>query len=656
MNDISVPVTCGIATTGVMEYIDHLCDQAKILMEQNIRHAQSLLREALVLCIPAMSGIPENSEKLEPAPTLPHEKVWIGKMAWIHYLLGSTFARQAEFTQGHEALQTALSYSRTAEDVSLQIRVLNLTGILAQVQGKGIKQVLHPLKQALRLACTQGNLNEVGDILASISKVYCALGHYTRAQKYVHRSLEIYRAENLQDGEATALILLGQILCTTGETDKALEAFLAALRILELLDKHQSAALVYMNIGNVYFVLGEYAETLRYQIRSLTLYEKIGDPLGCSDVLSNIGNTYSQLYDSTMALAYYERALALKQTLDNTPGEALLLNNIAAEYANRKNYDEAYTYMSRSLALFKSVDDRNGTAVALVNIGIFYLERHDFAAAYEHLYQALTLYQTMSEKSGEMNALFYLGQLSIRQGNHTVALDYLRHALDLAEAIKEKKKVYLIHEYLSEACEAIGDRTAALKHYRIFHRIKEEIFNEESDRRRRTLQLHYEVEKSRKEADIERLQREQLEREMELKNRELTATTMLLAQKNGILQDLYQRVRSLCVRPDKEQTERMRALLLQLESHLHSSQTWEAFEQHFTHIHGAFYSTLRQRCTTLSPAELKVCALIKLNLSMKEIAALLTITDTTVKKHRYNIRKKLGLADGESLTMFLAST
>lgn len=46
----------------------------------------------------------------------------------------------------------------------------------------------------------------------------------------------------------------------------------------------------------------------------------------------------------------------------------------------------------------------------------------------------------------------------------------------------------------------------------------------------------------------------------------------------------------------------------------------------------------------LSPRELEICGLIRGGMANKEIAAFLSISDTTVERHRNTIRRKLGLA------------
>ena len=66
--------------------------------------------------------------------------------------------------------------------------------------------------------------------------------------------------------------------------------------------------------------------------------------------------------------------------------------------------------------------------------------------------------------------------------------------------------------------------------------------------------------------------------------------------------------------------------------------------------HEEFHGRLAGIYTDLTPAELKICSLIRASLSTKDIAALLYISDRTVEVHRRRIRRKLGLDAGASLT------
>src|SRR5690606_23960093 len=96
-------------------------------------------------------------------------------------------------------------------------------------------------------------------------------------------------------------------------------------------------------------------------------------------------------------------------------------------------------------------------------------------------------------------------------------------------------------------------------------------------------------------------------------------------------------------------------LLRQVQQNVVSEQQWQVFEEHFEQTHDEFITRIAQVYPSLSSMELKVCALLKLNISSKEIARLLSLSIRTINPHRLNIRKKLGLESTVRLGSYLAS-
>jgi len=62
-----------------------------------------------------------------------------------------------------------------------------------------------------------------------------------------------------------------------------------------------------------------------------------------------------------------------------------------------------------------------------------------------------------------------------------------------------------------------------------------------------------------------------------------------------------------------------------------------------------FIRELRQRYPTLSKAEVRVCALLHLEMSSNEIASVLNISVRTVENHRSHIRQKLHIDENQSI-------
>ncbi len=75
----------------------------------------------------------------------------------------------------------------------------------------------------------------------------------------------------------------------------------------------------------------------------------------------------------------------------------------------------------------------------------------------------------------------------------------------------------------------------------------------------------------------------------------------------------------------------------------------------FEELHEGFFYKLKQHFPDLGNAELKLCALLRLNMNMKESSRVLGISSDSVKTARSRLRKKLGLNTEDNLVDFLIS-
>ena len=82
---------------------------------------------------------------------------------------------------------------------------------------------------------------------------------------------------------------------------------------------------------------------------------------------------------------------------------------------------------------------------------------------------------------------------------------------------------------------------------------------------------------------------------------------------------------------------------------------WKEFEARFTSINESFYEKIRAKYPNLGQTDLKLCALVKLGFSSKEMSSLLGITIESVHTSRYRLRKKLNLEKGENLIDFMST-
>lgn len=86
-----------------------------------------------------------------------------------------------------------------------------------------------------------------------------------------------------------------------------------------------------------------------------------------------------------------------------------------------------------------------------------------------------------------------------------------------------------------------------------------------------------------------------------------------------------------------------------IESHDVSENEWKLFAVHFEQNYKEFFNSVKERHPNLTAGDLKLCACLKLNLSTKDIASLLSISVRGVEIGRYRLRKKIGVDSSVNL-------
>lgn len=145
-----------------------------------------------------------------------------------------------------------------------------------------------------------------------------------------------------------------------------------------------------------------------------------------------------------------------------------------------------------------------------------------------------------------------------------------------------------------------------------------------------------------------RLKKKLLNKKLEYKNKELVSSNLLIAERQRNLE----RINSI-VNSNTNEKEIIEELKKSSYKNFITNDDWENFTKHFNDVHTNFYKKLIKNYPELTKNELKLCGLIKMNLSTKEIAQLLNINPESVQKSRYRIRKKMNLSKEENLDIYI---
>lgn len=191
--------------------------------------------------------------------------------------------------------------------------------------------------------------------------------------------------------------------------------------------------------------------------------------------------------------------------------------------------------------------------------------------------------------------------------------------------------------------------------FKRFQRIKAN----EKEQRKKELQLkeeQFERERIIAEKEIIALRNEKLQNEMVYRDKELANQTMNLIAKNKLLSSLkdeLQRIQSAT--KDGLVKTKMAILRNRIEKEIDNNEQNKIFETYFEEVHADFFNRIKEKYPQLSPKDLRLCAYIRMDMSTKEISALLNITYRGAEINRYRLRKKLDLSREVNLATFLSN-
>jgi DNA-binding CsgD family transcriptional regulator len=145
------------------------------------------------------------------------------------------------------------------------------------------------------------------------------------------------------------------------------------------------------------------------------------------------------------------------------------------------------------------------------------------------------------------------------------------------------------------------------------------------------------------------LEQKRLEDEIVYKNKEITTLALMLSDKRNMVLEIEQQVHALLEYSQSEVNQKLGQLLKDLRIRRTMERETSDFESYIDEVCNGFFIKLQERFPAMSQSEKRLAALLRMNLSSKEIAGILNISPKSVDMGRYRLRKKLGLETEEGL-------
>jgi len=188
----------------------------------------------------------------------------------------------------------------------------------------------------------------------------------------------------------------------------------------------------------------------------------------------------------------------------------------------------------------------------------------------------------------------------------------------------------------------------------LLYKLQAKKYSKRYQEQQKELELKHQIELEKTDKELVQLKNEKLETEIEFKNSELASSAMNLVQKKEFILKIKETLQHLN-KSEKESmdSQDLKKLLRSLSEEEKLNDEWEQFSIHFNNVHGDFLIKLSEKYPILKAHELKLSAYLRMNLTSKEIAQLMSISVRGVEISRYRLRKKLNIPTETNLFQFL---
>jgi len=146
------------------------------------------------------------------------------------------------------------------------------------------------------------------------------------------------------------------------------------------------------------------------------------------------------------------------------------------------------------------------------------------------------------------------------------------------------------------------------------------------------------------------IEKKYAEHELENATRQLKEFAKSIYEKNKIIEQFADDLEQLRTTQINSTPFVNNEVLAQLQNAtILTERQWNDFRELFDKVHVGYIDRLKQKHPDLTQSEIRFAVLTKLNLSNKEMAAMLGVGNEAIRQYRYRLRKKLNLAEDNSL-------
>ena len=498
---------------------------------------------------------------------------------------------------------------------------------------------------------------------------------YTRGLIFINHARSIVKETTGELDEAIAITKENLILIeeTEDDDDPSKIKFIGA--------HHDALSIRYAEKGN-------YKIALKEAFKALECFEKAEDPRRAG-ALEQIGIIQSTQKNYESAINYYEQAAKIYEEEHQEWSLTYVNTSLGSTYRKLDDYKNAKKHYNLAIKYAEEFEDKFALTDAIIGVAELELKNKNFAKAELHFQEVKAIAEDENYNLNLANALHGLSKIEYNNKNYSKAIKYNDEAIKLAKPNNALAYLKRFYPYRATILQGQNNYKEAIIYLNASQEVNDSLYSIAKAQQIEELKTIYETEKKEqqialqeKEIDLlekkgeintlyiillgfglllaiigfyalnqklkrSKAEKEKLNLELDFKKKELTTHALHLAKKNEVLENLKQQAKNF--KASENSQKGYNQLIRTINFDLKDDNNWGNFSRYFEQVHTGFNTAVKQKFPEVTSNELRLMALLKMNLTSKEIANILNISPEGIKKARYRLRKKLGITTEDSL-------
>ncbi len=516
------------------------------------------------------------------------------------------------------------------------------------------QELVTPLIDSLSVVTTESEKSRISLKIAS------QLSHsdWERSQYYIEVAETAALATEDLKTLANYYIKTGEIYYKKDALDVALDYYLKAYEYYKdkdfseryVLENH--LAITYARVENEEVAIDFFRRVYQYQIEKQ-------DSLPLAKTLNNIGNLYMEIQIDS-SIIYYQKALKIADVLKDNSLYFYLYTNLGRVYRISKQYDTSKNYFNKAILTLNEHNNLRNIAWLYNEFSEYYLNQSQpdssiyYAEKSYKISDSLAPYSLECLKSVELLYTSYKFNSEFEK-----ATNYFDHFNRISDTINIEEKKVNVEKILIEEAHKTQDKIRSLKEGE--QRLKYLIFG---------LSLFVlllivtillvkyrnKLKNTQLENELILTKRKELNASLEIKNNELIGKAMTEIHRTEIIDEILLELKNIKRKAVKKETQQAIDYIVKRLERDTNSDIWKEFEVRFEQVHESFYKNLILKHPDLTSKDKRLCALLKLDLTSKEIAQITGQSFKSVENARTRLRKKLEITNLKTdLSTYLSS-